>query len=107
MCAAKHFRHQGNEDMKKLSAVTLVTALLASSAAWAAVTVRYYNRDTRDYTWPTVCSGVKTTVTFGRSQTASVTIQGSGPCTVQTSAGDVVLKGGENLDIKDGKIQVK
>jgi len=92
---------------KKLSAVTLVTALLASSAAWAAVTVRYYNRDTRDYTWPTVCSGVKTTVTFGSSRTASVTIQAPGPCTVQTSAGNVVLKGSENLDIKDGKIQVK
>jgi hypothetical protein len=54
-----------------------------------------------------VCSGVKTSVTFGRSQTASVTIQGSGPCTVQTDAGNVVLKGGENLDIKDGKVQVK
>ena len=91
----------------KLSALTLVASLLASSAAWAAVTVRYYNRDTRDYTWSAVCSGVKTSVTFGRSQTASVTIQGSGPCTVQTGAGSVVLKGGEDLDIKDGRIQVK
>jgi hypothetical protein len=91
----------------KLSALTLVASLLASSAAWAAVTVRYYNRDSRDYTWSAVCSGVKTSVTFGRSQTASVTIQGSGPCTVQTGAGNVVLKGGENLDIKDGKVQVK
>lgn len=91
----------------KLSAVTLVTALLAASAASAAVTVRYYNRDSRDYTWSAVCSGVKTSVTFGHSQTASVTIQGSGPCTVQTDAGSVVLKGGENLEIKDGKVQVK
>ncbi len=91
----------------KLSAATLLIALLASAAASAAVTVRYYNRDSRDYTWAAVCSGVKTSVTFGRSQTASVTIQGSGPCTVQTDAGKVVLKGGENLDIKGGAIQVK
>ncbi|MFP2925331.1 hypothetical protein ACLESO_08955 [Pyxidicoccus sp. 3LG] len=91
----------------RLSTVALVASLLASSAASAAVTVRYYNRDSRDHTWSAVCSGVKTSVTFGRSQTASVTIQGSGPCTVQTGAGAVVLRGGEDLDIKDGKIQVK
>jgi len=91
----------------KLPALTLMASLLASSAASAAVTVRYYNRDSRDHTWSAVCSGVKTNVTFGRSQTASVTIQGSGPCTVRTDAGNVVLKGGEDLDIKDGKVQVK
>ncbi len=91
----------------KLSAGTLIAALLASSAASAAVTVRYYNRDSQDYTWPAVCSGVKTRVTFGRSQTASVTIQGSGPCTVQTDSGTVVLKGGEDLDIKGGRVHVK
>ena len=91
----------------QLPTIALVAALLASSAASAAVTVRYYNRDSRDHTWSAVCSGVKTRVTFGRSQTASVTIQGSGPCTVQTDAGAVVLRGGEDLDIKDGKVQVK
>jgi hypothetical protein len=91
----------------KLPALTLMATLLASSAASAAVTVRYYNRDSRDHTWSAVCSGVKTHVTFGRSQTASVTIQGSGPCTVRTDAGNVVLKGGEDLDIKDGRVQVK
>ncbi|QQR43463.1 hypothetical protein JKA73_31240 [Myxococcus xanthus] len=91
----------------KLAAMTLVASLLASSAAWAAVTVRYYNRDSRDHSWSVVCSGVKTSVTFGKSQTASVTIQGSGPCSVKTDAGTVVLKGGEDLEIKNGRIQVK
>ncbi len=91
----------------KLSAVTLVAALLASSAAWAAVTVRYSNHDAQDYTYPAVCSGVRTSVSFGRKQTASVTIQGSGPCTVQTDSGALVLRGGEDLDIQGGKIRVK
>ena len=91
----------------KLSAATLVAALLASSAAWAAVTVRYNNRDAQNYTWTAVCSGVRTHVTFGRNQTASVTIQGSGPCTVQTDSGALVLRGGEDLDIQGGKIRVK
>ncbi|WP_338863867.1 hypothetical protein [Myxococcus stipitatus] len=88
----------------RLSMAALMAGLLVSSTAWAAITVRYYNRDSREYTWPVVCSGVKTTVTFGKSQTASVTIQGSGPCTVQTDEGNVILKGGENLDIKKGRI---
>ncbi|MFP2960061.1 hypothetical protein ACLEPN_20095 [Myxococcus sp. 1LA] len=91
----------------KFAAVTLVASLLSSSAAWAAVTVRYYNRDSQGHTWPVVCSGVKTSVTFDKSKTASVTIQGSGPCSVKTDAGTVVLKGGEDLEIKDGRIQVK
>lgn len=91
----------------RLWSATLVAGLLASSAAWAAVTVRYYNRDSRDYTWTAVCSGVRTTVSFGKSQTASVTIQGARPCTLQTDGGNVVLKGGEDLDIKDGRIIVK
>ncbi|WP_426754598.1 hypothetical protein [Myxococcus sp. Y35] len=90
-----------------LAAMALVPTLLASSTAWAAVTVRYHNRDSRGHTWPVVCSGVKTSVTFGKSQTASVTIQGSGPCSVKTDAGTVVLKGGEDLEIKDGRILVK
>ncbi|MCP3104691.1 hypothetical protein LZ198_38085 [Myxococcus sp. K15C18031901] len=92
----------------RLPLAALAACLLASTTAWAAaVTVRYYNRDSRDYTWAAVCSGVKTRVTFGKSQTASVTIQGSGPCTVQTDGGPVVLKGGENLDIKNGRILIQ
>ncbi|MCE9672017.1 hypothetical protein LY474_29845 [Myxococcus stipitatus] len=91
----------------RLPAAALAACLLASTTAWAAVTVRYYNRDSREHTWSAVCSGVKTSVTFGKSQTASVTIQGSGPCTVQTDVGPVVLKGGEHLEIKDGRITVQ
>ncbi|AKF83519.1 hypothetical protein SAMN05443572_102833 [Myxococcus fulvus] len=91
----------------RLSIATLVAGLLVASTASAAITVRYSNRDSRDYTWSAVCSGVKTRVSFGKDQTASLTIPGSGPCTVQTDKGKVVLKGGEDLDIKDGGIVVK
>jgi hypothetical protein len=95
------------EDVMKKVVGFVLAILLVSSVALAAVTVRYYNRDSKSYTWGATCAGSKYTVKFEGSTTASVTIQGSSPCTVHTGAGDVTLKGGENIEIKDGKILVK
>jgi hypothetical protein len=90
-----------------LPTVLAATVLLSATAAYAAVTVRYYNKDSVSHTYDAVCSGSKKTVEFGSSRTASVTIQGSGPCVVKTPHGDVSLSGGENIEIKDGKITIK
>jgi hypothetical protein len=90
-----------------LSALALSALFLSSSVASAAVTVRYYNKDSKNYAWDAVCSGSKTTVKFGSSRTASTTIQGSGPCKVKTPKGEVTLKGGEKIRIKDGKITIE
>ncbi len=92
---------------KALTATIVAAALLTSSVAAAAVSVRYYNKDSRDYTWNAVCGGSKYTVTFGSSRTSSATIQGSSPCVVETPGGKVTLKGGENIEIKDGKITIR
>jgi hypothetical protein len=92
--------------MKK-ALVAFCLVLFSSSVALAAVTVRYYNKDSRNYVWEAVCSGSKKTVKFGASRTASTTIQGSGPCKVKTPHGVVVLKGGENIEIKNGKVTIK
>lgn len=83
----------------------LSATLLLCSAASAAVTVRYYNKDSKSHVAEAVCSGSKKTVEFGSSRTASVTIQGSGPCAV-TLGNTVELKGGERITIKDGKIAI-
>ncbi len=92
--------------MKKF--ITVILAIVfTSSIAWAAVTVRYHNGDSKDYEWDAVCHGSKYKVKFSHSTTSSTTIQGSSPCTVKTPAGDVVLKGGENIEIKNGKITIK
>jgi hypothetical protein len=93
--------------MKKLSALLVLGISLFSLAADAAVTVRYYNRDSKKYTFDATCSGSHTTVTFDGSTTSSSTIQGSGPCKVKDAGGEVTLKGGENIEIKDGRIIVK
>jgi hypothetical protein len=93
--------------MKKLSTLVALGISLVSLTASAAVTVRYYNRDSKKHSFPATCSGSQYTVSFDGSTTSSTTIQGSGPCTVKTGSGDVVLKGGENIEIQNGKITVK
>jgi hypothetical protein len=69
--------------------------------------VRYYNKDSKKHEFDAVCSGSKSKAVFDGSTTSSYTIQGSGPCTVKTGAGDVVLKGGESIEIQNGKITIK
>ena len=93
--------------MKKLSTLVALGISLVSLTASAAVTVRYYNRDSQKHSFEAVCSGSKYVVHFDGSTTSSTTIQGSGPCTVKTGAGEVTLKGGENIEIEKGKITIK
>ena len=89
--------------MKKLSALLVLGISLVSLTASAAVTVRYYNRDSQKHTFEALCSGSKYTVSFDGSTTSSVTIQGSGPCKV----GGVSLSGGEKIEIEKGQIKIK
>jgi hypothetical protein len=91
--------------MKKLSTLVALGVSLLSLSASAAVTVRYYNKDSQKHTFTAICSGSQYTVTFDASTTASTTIQGSGPCTVKTSGGDVVLKQDDHIEIQNGKIK--
>jgi hypothetical protein len=94
--------------MKKLvGALALGTCLGVATAASAAVTVQYHNGDSKNYEWSAKCSGSSYTVKFSASTTGATTIQGSAPCVVNAPGGDVTLKGGEKIDIKDGKITIK
>lgn len=93
--------------MKKFALLGFVGVSLAALTAEAAVTVRYHNGDSQKHTFDAVCSGSKTSVTFDASTTGSATIQGSADCIVKFQGGEVKLKGGENIEIKNGKIQVK
>lgn len=93
--------------MKHLSRLAIAAVTLFSLTASAAVTVQYYNRDSKKHEFVATCSGSKSKAVFDSSTTSSYTIQGSGPCVVQTGGGDVTLKGGEKIEIKDGKIIIK
>ncbi|MCD6499176.1 MAG: hypothetical protein J7M25_12870 [Deltaproteobacteria bacterium] len=81
-----------------LSAITVVFVvvfvLLVALPAFAYVTVRYYNHDSKSYTAKAVCHGTQCNVLFGASRTASVTIQGSSPCRVTLNGNSITLSGG-------------
>jgi hypothetical protein len=81
-------------------------ASLASQTSWAAVTVDYQNRDSKEHVFSAVCSGVRSSITFRSGTTSAATLQGSAPCTVKTEHGDVVLNGGEDVEIRDGEIKI-
>ncbi len=92
---------------RAIRAGVIAGGLLVASTASAGVYVRYHNDDSVDYKWEAVCHGSTYTVEFGHARTADATIQGDSPCVVKTPKGEVTLKGGENVEIKDGKLTVK
>lgn len=92
--------------MKKL--IALVCALVFTSASlFAAVTLRYYNKDSKTHTFKVKISGSTKTVEFGSSRTASVTIQGGDEeAIIYTDCGEVKVHQGDNITIKDGCITI-
>lgn len=91
--------------LSTLSALGFVS--LVAAVAFAAVTVKYHNGDSKKYEWDAVCAGAKAKVVFEGNTTSTTTIQGSSPCTVKTLGGDVSLANGDSIEIKDGKITKK
>jgi len=79
----------------------------ASAEESVAVTLRYYNKDSKTHKFKVKISGSTREVEFGSSRTASVTIQGGATeCVISCSCGDVKVKGGDHITIKDGCIKV-
>lgn len=93
--------------MKKFILVISALMLIATLAE-AAVTLRYENKDSKEHKMDVKMSGSSKTVEFGSSRTASVTIQGSSTeCVIKTSCGEVKVKDGDKIVIKDGCIKVE
>lgn len=91
---------------KSIAFVFFLIITFVSASAFAAITVRYYNKDSKNYTFDAKCSGSSYKVSFKSSTTGSSSIQGSGPCVVKAK-NTVTLKQGDKIEIKDGKITVK
>ncbi|ANQ51206.1 hypothetical protein MY04_3862 [Flammeovirga sp. MY04] len=82
----------------------LVLVTLAYNA-YAAVSVRYENKDSQDHTYTVEIGGSTKKVTFGKSRTATYTIQGGGSSAViHTSCGKVTVRDGARITIKNGCI---
>jgi hypothetical protein len=92
--------------------LTAICLCAMTASAIAAVTFGITSLD-QEYTLHTKCSGSSKTTKLRASTTTSVTIQGSGPCTIQygkggVASGDITeLKGGEKITIKKGKLSKK
>lgn len=94
--------------MKKLLISFFALFLVLTMNLQAAVTLRYYNKDSQKHTMKVKMSGSSKEVTFDASKTASVTIQGSSTeAIIETSSGKVTVKDGDKIEIKDGKITIK
>ncbi|MBC7863087.1 MAG: hypothetical protein IAF38_08940 [Bacteroidia bacterium] len=93
--------------MKKLMLMGALM-LMGMSSAFSAITIRYYNKDSKSYTMKVKMDGSEKEVTFDSSKTASVTIQGGGKtCKIVTKCGTIEVKDGANIEIKDGCITIK
>lgn len=92
--------------MKKLILTAAILGLSVSTA-FSAVTIRYYNKDSKGHTFKVKMDGSSKEVTFDGSKTSSVTIQGGGTeCIIMTDCGEVKVKDGAHIEIKDGCIKI-
>ena len=91
--------------MKKVF-VSLALIFLVSNM-FGYVTIRYYNKDSKEHVMKVSMDGNNSEVKFSASTTSSVTIQGGGTkCIIETSCGKVEVKDGANIEIKDGCIKI-
>jgi len=92
--------------MKIMSMICLVALTISfSTSVFGATTLRYYNKDSKSYTFDVKTCGNSTKVTFGSSRTASVTIQGCDKATIKTKCGSQEVKTGQKIEIKNGCIK--
>ena len=93
--------------MKKF-VFTLALLCAFAVSSFAAVTIHYYNKDSKSYTFKVKVDGVTKSVTFDPSKTSDVTIQcGASEVIIISACGETRVKSGANIEIKDGCITVK
>ena len=91
--------------MKKL--IIVFAIITCCSNTMAAVTINYFNKDSKVWKWKVTMDGNTKEVIFDGSKTAAVTIQGTGKvCIIETQCGKVEIKDGMKIEIKDGCIKI-
>jgi len=94
------------KQLFQLSLIAVTTTLFLSFTV--ALTVRCYNKDSESHTFKVKIAGSTKEVTFDKSSTTSVTIQGgSDTAIISCKCGDVEVEAGDYIEIKDGCITVK
>lgn len=91
--------------MKKL--VLFAALMLFTGNAFCSVFIEYENKDSKVYTFKVRIDGTDKEVKF-ENATAAVTIQGGNKtCVIETPCGNVEVKDGAKVYIKDGCIKFK
>ncbi|MCU0544691.1 MAG: hypothetical protein MUE44_21410 [Oscillatoriaceae cyanobacterium Prado104] len=95
--------------MKKTLAVlalSVIPTLVLPTLSFAAVYIKYSNKDSEKHVMKVQMDGVTKEVTFNARTTGAATIQGSGKTAViETSCGKVEIKDDSKIEIKDGCIK--
>ncbi len=89
---------------KTVLAIGLVSILGVN--AFSSIYIRYYNKDSQDWTFTVKKDGTTKEVTFRSSTTGAATIGGSGTKGIMsTKCGDVEITDNSKIEIKDGCVK--
>lgn len=92
--------------MKKLLLTATVLAVCSINGL-ASVYIKYYNKDSKKYTFVVKMDGQTKSVEFNASTSGAATIQGSGrKAVVETACGNVEIDDNSKIEIKDGCIKI-
>jgi hypothetical protein len=84
-----------------------VVAIVMCANTFAAVTIRYYNKDSLNHKFSVKMNGSNKSVEFGKSRTATKTIQGSDKSAkIMTKCGEITVNDGAKIEIKSGCIKI-
>ncbi len=84
-----------------------IAILFTSSTVFAGVYLKYYNKDSKTYKWKVKTCGSTKEVEFGSGRSAATTIQtGCGDAIIYTDCGEIKVKDGDKITIKNGCIKI-
>jgi hypothetical protein len=93
--------------MKKATILVATILFIATTHIFGAITIRYSNKDSKSLVIKFTLDGNSKEVTFAAHKTSSVTIQSSSSkCYLETKCGEIELKDGDTIEIKDGCIKL-
>ena len=97
--------HLKPKKMKSL--LFLIVAASISSAVFAqSTTLKVYNDDATDHSYTVTACGKTSNITLRHNHTTPTVIKGCATAVITTPAGPVSVKDGDNVYIKDGKVEV-
>lgn len=68
--------------------------------------LKVYNDDSLNHTYTVTACGKTSTITLAHNRTGPVVIKGCATASIATSAGPLIVKNGDKVYIKDGKVSV-